>query len=60
MNLGLLPRAFSCTNKIDYLKQAISVSRDVFDTRIGGANFFVILGFIASLRMHFKLLGPAP
>jgi CHAT domain-containing protein len=53
----LLPRAFTCTNKIEYLNEAISVSRDIFNTRFGGANFFVILGFIASLRMRFKLLG---
>lgn len=57
MGLGvLLPRAFSCTNKIEYLNEAISVFRDIFNTRFGGANFFVIQGFIASLRRRFKLL----
>ncbi|KAF8496718.1 CHAT domain-containing protein [Russula emetica] len=58
MGLGLLlPRSFSCTNKIEHLNEAISVFRDIFNTRLRGANFFVILGFIASLRMRFKLLG---
>jgi CHAT domain-containing protein len=57
MGLGvLLPRAFSCTNKIEYLNEAVSVFRGIFNTRLGGANFFVIQGFIASLRRRFELL----
>jgi hypothetical protein len=57
MGLGvLLPRAFSCTNKIEYLNEAISVFRDIFNTRFGGADFFIIQGFIASLRRRYELL----
>jgi CHAT domain-containing protein len=57
MGLGvLLPRAFSCTNKIEYLNEAISVFRDIFNNQLGGANFFVIQGFIGSLRRRFELL----
>ena len=53
----LLPRAFSCTNKIEYLNEAISVFRDIFNTQLRGANFIVVIGFIGSLRMRFELLG---
>ncbi|KAI0282503.1 hypothetical protein BGY98DRAFT_1094241 [Russula aff. rugulosa BPL654] len=53
----LLHRAFSCTKKIKYLNEEISVSRDLCNNRFGGANFSVILGFISSLRMCFELLG---
>ena len=52
----LLPRAFSCTNKVEYLNEAISVFRAIFNNRLGGANIFVIQGFIASLRRRFELL----
>lgn len=57
MGLGvLLPRAFSCTNKIEYLNEAISIFRDIFNTQLRGTNFFVIQGFIGSLRRRFELL----
>jgi CHAT domain-containing protein len=52
----LLPRAFSCTNKIEYLNEAISVLRDIFKSRPRGTNFFVIQGLIDSLCTRFKLL----
>ncbi|KAF8461958.1 CHAT domain-containing protein [Russula ochroleuca] len=58
MALGvLLPRAFACTNKIEYLNEAISVLRDNFSTQgVQQANFSVIEGLISSLSIRFNLL----
>ena len=54
MALGvLLPRAFSCTHKIEYLDEAISVLRDNLKAR---ANFHVIQGLVSSLSIRFDLL----
>ena len=54
MALGvLLPRAFSCTHKIEYLDEAISVLRDDLKAR---ANFHVIQGLMSSLSIRLDLL----
>jgi CHAT domain-containing protein len=49
----LLPRAFYCTNKIEYLDEAILVLRDNFNSQ---ANFSIIKGLLSSLSIRLKLL----
>ena len=58
MALGvLLPRAFACTNKIEYLNEAISVLRDNSNTEgVQQVNISVIEGLISSLSIRFNLL----
>jgi CHAT domain-containing protein len=56
----LFRRAFSCTNEIEYLNEAISIHRDNLDTQgVFGlpvhANFHLIRELIKSLSIRFNL-----
>ncbi len=50
----LLLRAFDCTNKIEYITEAISVFRGLFNTR--GSDFATVKGLITSLCTRLNLL----
>ena len=55
---GLLHRAFECTHKVEYLNEAISVTRDSINTTIplsSSSRVFVLLRLIALLETRLPL-----